>query len=86
MSHFNNCRGTDFILGAIVGSSIATLTTLLFTTKQGKRIQNKIKETFQDLEDDAKEAWSETKDKAEEMGERVRKKTTQSNGSNGEKE
>lgn len=72
--YYNHNRGTDFVLGAVVGGSIAALTTLLFTTKQGKRIQSKIKDKFEELEDDAKEGLSNAKEHVEEAGEHVRKK------------
>ncbi len=62
---FEQTRQKDFICGALVGSSVAVLTSLLFVTKKGKQIQRKIAETFEDLKDEAQDKFSEVKDKVE---------------------
>lgn len=59
-------KQTDFLWGALVGGTVATLTTLLFTTKAGKQLQNKIGDIYDEVEDSARKAFSETKDKVKE--------------------
>jgi gas vesicle protein len=70
-------RGKDFFFGAVVGGAVAALTTLLFTTKQGKKIQNKITDAFEDLASDAKEKFFETEEKVEDAAEHAHKKVGQ---------
>lgn len=60
---YNDHRYGDFFWGAVAGGAIATLTTLLFTTKKGSRIQDKIVEKFHDLED----GFTDAKEKAEDV-------------------
>ena len=54
MYHTN--RNAEFILGAFIGASVATLTTLLFTTKKGNQLKDKVVEKYQQLEDGIVEA------------------------------
>ncbi|HEY5236504.1 MAG TPA: YtxH domain-containing protein [Rhabdochlamydiaceae bacterium] len=70
---YDNHRQSGFIWGALVGGAIATLTTLLFTTKKGKQIQRQIGDLYEEIEgnakdvlSDAKDAFSDVKDKLEE--------------------
>jgi gas vesicle protein len=66
-----NARQQDFFWGALVGGTVATLTTLLFATEKGKKIQHKIAETYGNLEDSVKEGLSKAEDVAENMGKKV---------------
>jgi gas vesicle protein len=50
MYHHSNQNGL-FLLGALAGGIVATLTTLLFTTKKGEQIKNMIVEKCHSLED-----------------------------------
>lgn len=61
-----NCRQKDFFFGALVGGTVATLTSLLFTTKKGKQIQRQIADTYDEVEGSVKDAFSEVKSKVEE--------------------
>ncbi len=47
-------RRSDFLWGAIVGGSIAAVTAMLFNTRAGKQIQDKISEKYDELEDGIK--------------------------------
>lgn len=58
---YNYNRYGDFFWGAVAGGAIATMTTLLFTTKKGAKIQDKIAEKYHELE----HGLSETKEKVE---------------------
>ena len=69
-----NYRQKDFFWGALVGGTVATLTTMLFTTKKGKEIQNKIADTYQDMEESVKEAASNAKEKASDAADHLGKK------------
>jgi gas vesicle protein len=42
-------HSNKFFIGAIVGSTIGALTSLLFSTAEGKRIQKKIMKKFHDF-------------------------------------
>lgn len=86
---YGNTKERDFLLGALTGGAIAVLTTLLFTTKKGIKIKDKICDVFEDMEESAKEHLSESKeavkstaseakDKAEEEAEHIRKKAHES--------
>ncbi len=61
----DNHRMGDFFLGAFFGGSVAALTALLFTTKTGKQIQNKVLEKYKELESDVKDLYEESVDKIE---------------------
>lgn len=63
-----------FINGVVCGALIGTLTTLLFTTKQGKKIQDKIVDTYEDLEDSVKHGLSESKEKLQDVAKDAKKK------------
>lgn len=69
-------RNKDFVCGAVVGSAVAVLTTLLLSTKKGKQIQRKIADAWGDLEENVKDTYSEVKDKAEEVGDSLHKKVS----------
>ncbi|MBI3508479.1 MAG: YtxH domain-containing protein [Chlamydiia bacterium] len=64
-----NCRQKDFFWGAVVGGAVATLTTMLFTTKKGKEIQNKITDTYQEMEESVKGAAAHAKETVKEKAE-----------------
>lgn len=68
MHHSNN--RADFVLGAFVGAAVATLTTLLFTTKKGAQLKDKFVEKCHDLE----QSFSEMKNKAEDAAHHVKNK------------
>ena len=72
MSKNNN--GLDFIIGALTGGTIAVLSTLLYTTKTGKKISNQIVGKFYELEDGVKDAFSCCKEKAEDFAEDAKDK------------
>jgi gas vesicle protein len=40
----------DFLMGAVIGSALGTLTTCMFTTKKGHQIQKKISGKYHDFE------------------------------------
>ncbi len=40
----------DFLLGAVIGSALGTLTTCMFTTKKGHQIQRKVAGKYHDFE------------------------------------
>ena len=76
---------TNFLWGALVGGAVATLTTLLFTTKKGKQLQDQIAGAYNDAEESIKSAYkgaeetvkgayNASKDKVEEALDRVQKK------------
>jgi gas vesicle protein len=64
----------DFFWGAVVGGTIATLVSLLFTTKKGKQIQKQVGDLYEEIEDNAKNAFYDTKEKVEEATDHVGKK------------
>ncbi len=70
----SNCRQKDFFWGAIIGGTVATLVSLLFTTKKGKQLQRQIGDLCEDIEDTVKEAFSDAKEKVEETADHVGKK------------
>lgn len=55
-------RNELFLLGALAGGAVATLTTLLFTTKKGEQIKDTIIEKCQAIE----EGLAHTKEAVEE--------------------
>jgi len=70
----HNYRQYDFFWGALVGGTVATLTSLLFTTKQGKKIQQCLADKYEAVEGSVKEAFTNTKEKLEDTAEQVGKK------------
>lgn len=72
---YGNCRYQDFFWGAMIGGTVATLTTLLFTTKKGKELQDRIVDKYQDVEDNMKNLADSSKNKLEEAGETAKKVT-----------
>jgi gas vesicle protein len=71
---YGNCRQKDFFWGALVGGTVAILSTLLFTTKKGKQIQRQISDKYDEIENSVKDAWADSKEKLEESAEQVGKK------------
>ncbi len=64
----------DFFWGALVGGTVATLVSLLFTTKKGKQIQHQVGEIYENIEDTVKDTFTDTKDKIEDAADHVGKK------------
>ena len=60
-----------FLLGVVCGGLIGTLSALLFTTKQGRKIQNKIVDAYEDIEDTVKSGFSQGKEKLQSAKEKV---------------
>lgn len=78
--HHDN-RPVHFLLGALAGGTVAALTTLLFTTKKGAQIRDKVIEKYHQVEDslsDAKDSvvehFTDVKHKVEEATHDVAKK------------
>jgi len=44
-------RSSKFMIGALVGSTVGALTTLLFNTNEGKRIQKKLMHKFHEMDE-----------------------------------
>ncbi len=70
-------RQADFFWGAVIGGAIATLTSLLFTTKKGKQIQRQVGDMYDDVEDSVKDFFADSEDKIESAVENVGKKVAQ---------
>ena len=60
---YNDSRQTDFFWGALVGGAVATLTTLLFTTKKGKEVQERIGNAYNEVEEAIKNKMEASKEK-----------------------
>jgi gas vesicle protein len=43
-------RSSKFMIGAIVGSTVGALTTLLFNTHEGKKIKSKLMKKFHEMD------------------------------------
>ncbi len=71
---YDNDRQKDFFWGAFVGGAVATLTTLLFTTKKGKEVQDRIESTYNEIEKAISNKMAESKEKLEEGAESAHKK------------
>jgi len=67
-------KKSDFLWGALIGGTVATLVSLLFTTKKGKQIQKQVCDLYDDVEETVKDAFHDTKDKVEEGVDHVSKK------------
>jgi gas vesicle protein len=74
---YENDRQRDFFWGALVGGTVATLTALLFTTKKGKQIQNKVGDIYHSVEEGMIEKVSDAKEKIEEGVDHLGKKISQ---------
>ena len=61
-------------MGTLVGGTVATLVSLLFTTKKGRQIQKQVADLYEDVEEKVKDAFNDTKEKVEEGVEHVSKK------------
>ena len=72
----NNYRQTNFLWGALVGGTVAALTTLLFTTKKGKQIQDQIGDAYDEVEETVKNKFAGSKEKLEEIADQAHKKMT----------
>ena len=44
-------RSNKFMIGAIVGGTVGALTTLLFNTHEGKKIQKKLMKKFHEMDE-----------------------------------
>ncbi len=42
-------RSNKFMIGAIVGSTVGALTTLLFNTNEGKKVQKRLMKKFHEM-------------------------------------
>lgn len=42
--------GKDFLIGAMIGSTVGALSAMMFTTKKGHQIQGEIAEKYHDVE------------------------------------
>lgn len=62
-----NNRKQDFIWGAVIGSAVGALTTMLFTTKKGKQIRQDIADKYHDFENGIK-GWTEDAKETVETG------------------
>ena len=71
---YENYRQKDFFWGAFIGGAIASLTTLLFTTKKGKQLQRQIVDTYEEVEGAVKDTFAHAKEKAEDTAEEAGKK------------
>lgn len=67
-------RQKDFFWGALLGGTVATLTALLFTTKKGKKLQDQIIDTYEEVEGAVKDTFAASKDKVEESVDQAEKK------------
>lgn len=50
-------RSSKFMIGAIVGSTVGALTTLLFNTHEGKKIQKKLMKKFHEMDKKTGHFW-----------------------------
>ena len=73
---YDNHRPQDFFWGAVVGGAVATLTTLLFTTKKGKQIQQQIGTAYEEIEETIKSKASEAKEDLEDAAGNAYRKVT----------
>jgi gas vesicle protein len=64
-------RSNKFMIGAIVGGTVGALTTLLFNTHEGKKIQKKLMKKFHEI--DAKTGHFGVSKFANKMAHRPRK-------------
>jgi gas vesicle protein len=65
---------SDFVWGALIGGTVATLVSLLFTTKKGRQIQKQVCDLYESAEETVKDAFNDTKEKVEEAADHVGKK------------
>lgn len=73
---YESTRQKDFVCGALIGGSIALLTSLLFTTKKGRQIQRKVADAYEEIEEAVSDKFSEAKDKVEEGVDHLSKKAS----------
>jgi gas vesicle protein len=52
----------DFMWGVLAGGTLATLVSLLFTTKKGKQIQKQVGDLYDDIETNVKDAFTNSKE------------------------
>ena len=62
---FSNHNSQDFIIGAVIGSTMGVLATMLFTTKKGKEIRKNIADKYHELEEGIKDTAENIEDAAE---------------------
>ena len=71
-------HGKDFLLGAMLGSTLGALTAMMFTTKKGHKIQDDLMDKYHEFEDHVKAYSQAGKRKAKRMmgqiGQKVRRK------------
>ena len=67
-------RPKDFLVGALVGGTIATLTVLLMTTKKGKQLRKQVADFCGEVQENVSEAFSDSKEQLEDAAEHVGKK------------
>lgn len=65
---------SDFVWGALVGGTVATLVSLLFTTKKGRQIQKQVCDLYEDAEETVKATFNDTKEKVEDAVDHAGKK------------
>lgn len=66
-------HGKDFLLGAMLGSTLGALTALMFTTKKGHKIQKDLKDKYHEFEDVVKEYAKSNERKAKKAMDQVTK-------------
>ena len=54
-------RSSKFMIGALVGSTVGALTTLLFNTHEGRRIQKKLMKKFHEMDEKTAHFWMSKK-------------------------
>ncbi|HSX10305.1 MAG TPA: YtxH domain-containing protein [Chlamydiales bacterium] len=57
-------HGKDFLVGAMLGSTLGALTAMMFTTKKGHQIQEDLIEKYHEFEDHVKAYAKSNKRKA----------------------
>ena len=62
---------SDFIWGILAGGALATLFTLLYTTKKGKQIQKEVSDLYDEIETTVKDALDSSKEKIVEAAEHI---------------
>ncbi len=74
----------DFFWGALVGGAVATLSTLLFTTKKGKQLQRQIADFYHEVEEKTEDVISQSKEKVGKGIDYVEKKASEGKEKAGE--
>ena len=66
--------GKDFLLGAMLGSTLGALTAMMFTTKKGHEIQDDLMDKYHEFEDQIKAYSTVGKRKAKRAMNQISKK------------